>query len=173
MMKYTRTDEYCRGISASRLELIEDRLKQDVLAEIQAGDGRLLLHAERADGTVTSVWETVEPHNVATLREVMESVMRKHDFDFRRLPITAEGPPNFQDVADLIDAVSLSPIGHSVIVNCQLGRGRSTMVSVMLLLFRKWLIAGGKQRVFSEAPAEPSKVLAYAVINNVSLVPQA
>ena len=79
------------GISASRLELIEDRLKADILAEIKAGDGSILLHSERADGTVVAVWERVEAENVATLREVMESLMAKRHFSFRRIPITAEG----------------------------------------------------------------------------------
>lgn len=81
----------CRGISASRLELIEDRLKRDILAELKSGDGRILLHSERADGTVMTVWESVEPDGVATLREIMESLMQKKSFGFRRIPITAEG----------------------------------------------------------------------------------
>lgn len=79
------------GISSTRLELIEDRLKKDVLAELKAGDGSILLHSERGDGTVVAVWEQVEPHNVATLREVMESLMAKRHFSFKRIPITAEG----------------------------------------------------------------------------------
>lgn len=37
----------------------------------------------------------------------------------------------------------------------------------MMLLFRRWLGSGGKTRVFSEAPANPPKTLAYAVINNL------
>jgi hypothetical protein len=73
------------------LELIEDRLKRDVLAELQAGDGRILLHTETSDGTVIAVWESVQPDNIATLREVMESMMQQRHFNFRRMPITAEG----------------------------------------------------------------------------------
>lgn len=38
-----------------------------------------------------TVWESVEPEDVATLREVMESLMAKRSFNFRRIPITAEG----------------------------------------------------------------------------------
>ena len=193
----------CRGVSPYRLELIEDRLKRDVLAEIKAGDGQILLHSERADGAVVAVWESVDANNVATLREVMESLIAKEHFSFRRIPITAEGsvqilppqplltqynsyrPPNFADVAELVEIFSLSPLGHSVIVNCQLGnsdiscrsndtelgllpgRGRSTLVSIMLALFRHWLERGGKMNTFSETPQTPPKVLAYAVINNV------
>lgn len=63
--------------------------------------------------------------------------------------------------------MSLSPPGYSVILNCQLGRGRSTLVSIILLLIRHWLQAGGKARVFAEAPAHPPKTHAYAVINNL------
>lgn len=111
----------CSGISATRLELIEDRLKRDILSEIKAGDGRLLLHSERPDKSVVAVWESVEPENVATLREIMESLRKQHNFNFRRMPITAEGPPNVQDIAELIEVVSMAPLGHSVIVNCQLG----------------------------------------------------
>lgn len=38
-----------------------------------------------------TVWESVEPDDVATLREIMESLMQKKSFGFRRIPITAEG----------------------------------------------------------------------------------
>lgn len=76
-------------------------------------------------------------------------------------------PPNFADVAELLEVVSLAPLGYSVVLNCQLGRGRSTLVSIMLVLFRRWLQGGGKARVFAEAPSNPPKVLAYAVINNL------
>lgn len=66
-----------------------------------------------------------------------------------------------------MDVVSLSPLGNSIVVNCQLGRGRSTLVSIILTLFRRWLGSGGKTRVFAEPPANPPKVMAYAVINNL------
>jgi len=38
-----------------------------------------------------TIWESVEPDDVATLREIMESLMAKKSFNFRRIPFTAEG----------------------------------------------------------------------------------
>lgn len=83
------------GISSSRLELLEDRLKSDVLAELKAFDGRLLLHTEAEDGSVNPVWEVVEDEScVKTLREIMDDAASKMkagpSFSFRRIPITAE-----------------------------------------------------------------------------------
>ncbi len=85
------------GVSASRLEVLEERLKSDVIAELQQFQGRLLLHTESADGRVVPVWESVEKHDVESLREVMDEVAEQAgdvELHFNRVPITSESSPD-------------------------------------------------------------------------------
>ena len=82
--------------------MLEERLKSDVLSELRAFDGRILLATEAEDGSVDHVWETIEDESqVKTLREVMEDVKREMElgeqFQFKRVPITAEKFPEFND----------------------------------------------------------------------------
>ena len=49
---------------------------------------------------------------------------------YYRVPITAERPPDFTDLSDLIGVVIRTSTDTPIVVNCQLGRGRSTMASV-------------------------------------------
>uniref|UniRef100_A0A8H7Y3N0 Inositol hexakisphosphate-domain-containing protein n=1 Tax=Psilocybe cubensis TaxID=181762 RepID=A0A8H7Y3N0_PSICU len=129
------------GISASRLEILEERLKDDVIAELNSFGGRLLLHTETSDGTVVPIWEEVQPENVVVLKDVMASRRDgKHiSLQYNRIPITAEKPPDFSDLKDLIDVMVRASPNTPIVVNCQLGRGRSTLASIILLLIREWL----------------------------------
>lgn len=86
------------GVSTSRLEILEERLKSDVVAEISDFQGRILLHTETADGEVVPVWETVEARDVTSIKEVMDEVSYKSreevKLDFVRIPITSESSPD-------------------------------------------------------------------------------
>lgn len=69
-----------------------------------------------------------------------KSVGSDIELHYSRIPITAEKPPDFSDFSELIDVVmganiTLTPI----VVNCQLGRGRSTLTSIILVLIQQWL----------------------------------
>ncbi|KAG6900693.1 hypothetical protein C0993_005005 [Termitomyces sp. T159_Od127] len=129
------------GISASRLEVLEDRLKDDVLAELREYGGRILLHTETTDGTVIPIWEEVTEDNVTVMKDVMGTRHCAHDIELKyyRVPMTAERPPDLVDLNDLIEVVLGTSTTTPLVVNCQLGRGRSTMASVILLLIRQWL----------------------------------
>uniref|UniRef100_A0A0W0FRV3 Metal ion binding oxidoreductase n=1 Tax=Moniliophthora roreri TaxID=221103 RepID=A0A0W0FRV3_MONRR len=124
------------GISASRLEILEERLRDDVISELNAFGGRLLLHSETEDGTVIPVWEDVQPSNVVVLKDIMESRRDAYGIElvYDRIPITAEAPPDFADLSELIDLVLRSSSDTPIVVNCQLGRGRSTLASASSLL---------------------------------------
>jgi hypothetical protein len=54
----------------------------------------------------------------------------------------------------------------AIIVNCQLGRGRSTLTLVLIMLIQSWLRAGGRRGVFSHTKGE-AKSVSYQVINNL------
>lgn len=87
------------GISASRLEVLEERLKDDVLAELKTYGGRILLHAETADGNVIPVWEEARESDVSTLKEVFTSKKSINGvtLHYSRVPITSERPPDFHE----------------------------------------------------------------------------
>lgn len=164
------------GISSSRLELLEERLKNDVIAELNAFGGRILLHTETADGTVVPVWEEVQPEDVAVLKDIMIS---RNDVNtilqYNRIPITAENPPDFTDLSEMMEVVMRTSTNTPIVVNCQLGGGRSTLASILLVLIRQWLES---QAVALSAPgpfsggeiAPPMKRrprTSYQVINNL------
>jgi hypothetical protein len=53
------------------------------------------------------------------------------DLQYVRIPITSERPPDFADISELMDLVLRADSSSTVmVVNCQLGRGRSTLTSV-------------------------------------------
>jgi len=85
------------GVSSSRLEILEERLKSDVIAELDEFQGRVLLHTESAEGDVVPIWESVDKHNVASIREIMddaEASAEDINLNFVRVPITSESSPD-------------------------------------------------------------------------------
>ncbi|EMD34003.1 hypothetical protein CERSUDRAFT_117523 [Gelatoporia subvermispora B] len=139
------------GISASRLEVLEDRLREDVIAEVNSFGGKLLLHTETPDGSVIPVWEEVDPENVLVLKDVMAArryISDDVELAYARIPMTAERPPDFSDLSELINIVIRSNASSSpIVINCQLGRGRSTMTSILLVLIQQWLERPAKLKV--------------------------
>ena len=102
---------------------------------------RLLLHTETSDGSVIPVWEEVQPEDVAVLKDIMASRQSGHKLDvqYTRIPITAERPPDMSDISELMElVVSTDFMSTAIVVNCQLGRGRSTLTSVSIVLNR-WI----------------------------------
>ncbi|GAA6059315.1 hypothetical protein JCM10212_005895 [Sporobolomyces blumeae] len=154
------------GITSSRLELLEERLQADVRAEIRAFDGRILLATEAEDGSVNHVWETIEDESqVQTLREVMDKIkkemgLRDEEFEFKRVPITAEKFPEFSDLREILETVTTVSPDDALIVNDQLGRGRTTRTLVIIKMVTSWLRNGGKG-------APRSNRYSYTVINNL------
>lgn len=85
------------GVSATRLEVLEERLKSDVVSELDEFQGRILLHTETADGEVVPVWESVDKQDVWSIRDVMDdAASRAMDvgLSFIRIPITSETSPD-------------------------------------------------------------------------------
>lgn len=77
------------------VERMETTLKQDVLAEIRAGNGRILLHdeVETKPGTyeIIPIWETVEEDEVMTPKEIYEGVIKEgYHVDYQRVAIVSD-----------------------------------------------------------------------------------
>jgi hypothetical protein len=85
------------GVSASRLEMLEDRLKSDVINEIGQFQGKVLLHTETSNGEVVPVWESVEAGDVESIKDVMDGLAGSTDgldlVSFR-VPVTSESSPD-------------------------------------------------------------------------------
>lgn len=94
----------------------------------------LLLHTETPDGSVVPIWEEVNSDDVMVLKDVM--AQRRHiaegvELGYARIPITAERPPDFSDLSELIEVMIRCNTSETpIILNCQLGRGRSTLTAV-------------------------------------------
>ncbi|OCF37043.1 hypothetical protein I316_00947 [Kwoniella heveanensis BCC8398] len=134
------------GVSSSRLEILEQRLKSDVVAEIDQFQGRVLLHTETADGEVVPVWESVEKSDVASIREIMDDAAassKEVHLNFVRIPITSESSPDFHDITEILELCMRTDLNSSaIILNDQLGRGRSSTTAVIVLLIQQWLKSG-------------------------------
>ena len=94
----------------------------------------LLLHTETSDGTVVPIWEEVKNEDVVVLKDIM-AAHRELDnvtLQYNRIPMTAEKPPDYSDLKELIEVVSRHSQATPIVVNCQLGRGRSTLASVRI-----------------------------------------
>ncbi|KAF8322469.1 hypothetical protein DL93DRAFT_2123864 [Clavulina sp. PMI_390] len=166
------------GITATRLEMLEERLKNDVTAELQAFDNKLLLHTETGSGNVVPVWEDVDVRGVADLREIMSSKRKSSgaELSYVRIPITAERPPDYADTSELIDTLMRSDSENlPIVLNCQLGRGRSTNTAVIVYLIQQWL-RHHRRRSASNVPEHeeehgyrknPSRLPSYQIINNL------
>ncbi|KAK2460946.1 hypothetical protein APHAL10511_007416 [Amanita phalloides] len=175
------------GISASRLEVLEERLRDDVISELNNFGGRLLLHTETPDGAVVPVWEEVQTGDVMVLKDIMAS--RQYEdgvqLQYARIPMTAERPPDFSDLNELIGVSLRVSRDTPIVLNCQLGRGRSTLASIILVLLRRWLEnwdpatapASPQTYRYQTLPTMPSSILdissmtkhrhSYQVINNL------
>ncbi|CUA76059.1 Paladin [Danio rerio] [Rhizoctonia solani] len=171
------------GISAGRLEILEDRLKNDVIAEVNSFQGRILLHTENADGSVLPIWDEADPKDIAVPKDTMSAQVEEIEIAYKRIPITSERPPDFSDIEALADVVIRTDSERTpIILNCQLGRGRSTVASIVVLLLQEWLKCGrgrahartprrGKSMLSvpsrEREPSESKSRLSYQIINNL------
>ncbi|KAI8980087.1 inositol hexakisphosphate-domain-containing protein [Trametes punicea] len=163
------------GISATRLEMLEERLREDVVNEVNAFGGRLLLHTETPDGSVVPIWEEVDSENVMVLKEVMAE--RRHvdegvELSYARIPITAERPPDFSDLSELIEVmIRCNTSEVPIVINCQLGRGRSTLTAVILVLIKQWLARATRLRDPSTPGPMKRSITASSIASMDGVVP--
>jgi hypothetical protein len=64
------------GVTTATVEGMEQNLKIDVLRELRAGNGRILLHDEVEDRpgmfSIVPLWETVSEEEILTPRDVFD-----------------------------------------------------------------------------------------------------
>lgn len=93
---------------------------------------RLLLHTETLHSSTVPVWSDVRAEDVDVLKDIMtnRNNVNGAKLEYARIPVTAEKPPDFGDIRELMEIVVRHGPHTPIVVNCQLGRGRSTMTSV-------------------------------------------
>ncbi|RCI07158.1 hypothetical protein CU098_013780 [Rhizopus stolonifer] len=174
-----------KGITGTRMEQLEDRLKEDVVREVLQCGGRILLHGEDNEGNVLSSWEEVDIQDIMTVREVMEfaaveiqqelSLRDSSDeedqrknlaeenrlLEYHRVPITAEKAPEWRDLDDLTSLVTGVDLSKTaIIMNCQVGLGRSTTGTIIASLLTRWIRPRNKATCLPRYPN-------YQIINSL------
>lgn len=123
------------GINRTRVEEMEDRLKEDVLQEAARYGNKILVTDELPDGQMVDQWEPVTYDSVKTPLQVYEELQSKEYLvEYERVPITDEKSPKELDFDILVHRVSQADVKTQIIFNCQMGRGRTTTGMVIATL---------------------------------------
>jgi len=121
------------GITCKRVEAMEARLREDVLAEVARYGGRVLVSRELDDGQLVSVWEQCT--SVQTPKEVFEALVAEgYQLQYLRVPVTDERAPKAEDCDTIARCCATADTGALFIFNCQMGRGRTTTAMVIASL---------------------------------------
>src|SRR5262249_16483041 len=112
------------GITSERLEHMEKRLKDDILTEAATYHHKILVHCESAtQDSIYPSWLSLEHEtDVLTLEEVFKQLRISNfpSLQYRRLPITAEEPPEPEHFDSIMKMVLMNPPGKChLIFNCQ------------------------------------------------------
>ncbi|MCO5589890.1 hypothetical protein L7F22_043859 [Adiantum nelumboides] len=149
----------CSHVINLRHSILESRIRYAIAAPDQEKtnesnqrcpadpcDGRLLLHTETEEGGVVPIWEEASPDDIQTLQDVMSHITREYldyqcTFDLSSSTNHSRKATAFEDIAALTRAVlrSETQANACIVLNCQLGRGRSTLISILALLVSRWI----------------------------------
>ena len=169
------------GITPRRVEAMEKQMKIDAWREVQeSGDGTLLLHDEDDNGNLVCTQEPVTLDELRTPKEEFYAVFQQveaawaaaspsYAFTARyyRTPITDEQAPSPAALDAMIRYLEAgrSEPRRAIMINCQMGRGRTTTGLVISCL---WCLHRGlvsrdafaqlvrAQKAQSTSPAPPS-----------------
>ncbi|TBU02643.1 inositol hexakisphosphate [Hamiltosporidium tvaerminnensis] len=118
-----------RGISVEIVENIENKLKNEILDELN--EGMLLVHKEiikNGEYITKGVW--VKVNSVETTKEIF----LKNSCIFKRYPITDERIPIPSIIDNIYKFIREIKESKLLIFNCQMGRGRTTTGMVIAKL---------------------------------------
>ncbi|KAG6837385.1 hypothetical protein H0H93_010544 [Arthromyces matolae] len=159
------------GVTTHVVEGMEQSFKKDVLRELRAGNGRVLLHDELEDrpGTfsVVPVWENVTEDEILTPKDVINSIRKEgYKIDYARIAITDEQAPLPDALWQMYERIrsGLSQAGDFVF-NCQMGRGRTTTGMVAACLISTTMHWDGEE---STAIQQESETEFYDSIDGLS-----
>eukprot|EP00796_Vickermania_ingenoplastis_P009749 gene9749-6837_t len=116
------------------IEVVEAKLKHEVLVEAHANGGNISVYVEGKDGLVEDQWVAAHPQSVLTMAEVFENIKRSTygpaHLRYYRWPITQNIGPQPEHFDFVLEACLEDPKAVFVF-NCQTGRGRtSAMIQI-------------------------------------------
>jgi hypothetical protein len=173
------------GISAAQVQADEESLRLEILAEAKKNSGKILLHGETvpegdssvaAMGEVYCYWEDISQHSVVcyhTLCEQLTVECPQNDnksVKFYRVPVTDEHAFQEQDFDALCGILSSTPIGSTLIFNCQMGRGRATTGMVVASMLWEVLEHKPLPSIVSLASTKPCQTQFSAVVELAQLL---
>ena len=163
------------GITPRRVEAMEKQLKIDAWREAQeeGGEGSLLLHDEDDNGNLIHHLESVTLDSLHTPKEMyydvfaqMEEHWRRADppFPFTaryyRTPITDEQAPSPAALDAMIRYLEQGREGERrvVVINCQMGRGRTTtgLIIACLWCLHRGVVSKQAWAAMQQQSAHPS-----------------
>jgi protein-tyrosine phosphatase len=111
------------GIDGTRLEQMEERLKQDIIKETEKNQDIILVHSE-VDDQLVACW--IKASSIQTPREVYELLSQAgFRLKYYRLPISAGYGPEDRYFDAIMTITKKAQMFDPLVFNCQLGRGRS------------------------------------------------
>jgi protein-tyrosine phosphatase len=124
------------GITPSKIEAIENTLREDCLVDAAKYNNQFLIHDEIAPGQMGGLWESGTADEIQTIRMLYDTAVTNGSrVTFVRLPVTDEQMPEIRDFDILIQSLLPDIIAAtqfpdeeavSLVFNCQMGRGRTT-----------------------------------------------
>ncbi|KNE61257.1 hypothetical protein AMAG_18757 [Allomyces macrogynus ATCC 38327] len=144
------------GIARARLEQLEARLKDEVIAEASRYHGLVLVHDELVSGQVIPCWLAAD-----VVQTPLDLVNAFHDLGYRiscaRIPVSPDQPPDDRFFDEYVQVLKLHPTSDPVLVSCGMGGGRTTLGTVVALLIRRaQLLREGSDEPFPSAVAAPA-----------------
>ena len=91
-------------VTVMQVELMEARLKEDIVTEIRQTGGRMLVHREEYNpatnqSCIIGYWENISADDVKTPAEVYAALKDEgYDITYRRIPLTREREALTSDV---------------------------------------------------------------------------
>ncbi|KAF9763761.1 Paladin [Nosema granulosis] len=141
------------GISYGTLETVEEELCKDAKEELK--DGHILLHDEiMKGGNVKDVGRYVKAKEV----ETTNSFFSKFNFEYHRVPVTDEKAPSPQIFDFFIKKLRSVNKINAFVLNCQMGRGRTTTALIIFYLIKNaHQFEEKKEPLYMNLPVYPPK----------------
>lgn len=132
------------GISSQRLELMEQRLKADILEEASRNNGLLLVHDEVEDKKIVPCLTSID--QVLTSAEVFNQLAHQgFRITYHRVPVSSEQAPTDAFIDEYVRVFEeMPPNNHSIIFSCGIGIGRTTFAMVIGMILRRTLVQSAK-----------------------------
>lgn len=176
--------DHLLGIEREDLEVMERRLKADIVADARNKGGCFDIFREGNDMKMLTDWEVVNSESLLTPREVFNT-FHKLPVSYYRIPITGtvncsarnwkrnkvftscimlnclnatsdECAPEEKDFDELVSVLKYRDRHSAIVCNCQMGKGRTTTGMVIAHLIRSASKATEYERYRQTNPCIPS-----------------